>query len=278
MNRRLHSRFSPWSIKSMKSSYKSEHAEKQSQILLDTRTFCLAFTVQVGPSETVTCLPDVSLKSCDLLLDFFGLCMQPELCKLYTVVCVLEWGNQFHFDSMHYFLTSQDCNVFILNRPLFTACCSFTIKKRDVSNKNENCHLLTLEWMTNGFGVTCFFLSCCSIGLHLWLQISPYVAISNQRIVWTLWVSCSQMSLMPTSLCLSLTPPWCFQLEKLWKKWQTLASWAQHPPCPAHCLGKMHLCKWATSPWPTWMNNIPLNLFCLLVKLHSDMCFCPTNR
>ncbi len=106
----------------------------------------------------------------------------------------------------------------------------------------------------------CLYLS---IGFLLWLQISIWQKFPTRE----LWVSFSQMSLMLTSLCPSSTRPWCFLLVRLWKKWQTLVSWAQHPPCHARCLGKRHLCKWVTSLWPTCTHNTPLNLFCFLVKV-----------
>ncbi len=106
----------------------------------------------------------------------------------------------------------------------------------------------------------CLYLS---IGFLLWLQISIWQKFPTRQ----LWVSFSQMSLMLTSLCPSSTRPWCFLLVRRWKKWQTLVSWAQHPPCHARCLGKRHLCKWVTSLWPTCTHNTPLNLFCFLVKV-----------
>ncbi len=110
----------------------------------------------------------------------------------------------------------------------------------------------------------CLYLS---IGFLLWLQISTWQKFPTRE----LWVSFSQMSLMLTSLCPSLTLPWCFLLVRRWKKWQTLVSWAQHPPCHARCLGKRHLCKWVTSLWPTCTHNTPLNLFCFFVKVHPKM-------
>ncbi len=98
----------------------------------------------------------------------------------------------------------------------------------------------------------CLYLS---IGFLLWLQISIWQKFPTRQ----LWVSFSQMSLMLTSLCPSSTRPWCFLLVRLWKKWQTLVSWAQHPPCHARCLGKRHLCKWVTSLWPTCTHNFWVN-------------------
>lgn len=62
--------------------------------------------------------------------------------------------------------------------------------------------------------------------------------------------SISQMSLTPTLLCPSLTPHWCCQLEKPWKKWQTQASWVLPQLCPVLCWEMMLWCRQVIRGFP----------------------------
>lgn len=161
MHRQLHSRFSPWSIVNEKFlQVRACWKMKPNSTGSTYKDICLACTVQVGPSGTVTCLPVISLKSCDLLLDFFGLCMQPELCKLYTVVWV--------FEGISFILTQ--CTIFL---PLKTVMFSFSIgpyllrvvhlpfKKRDGSNKIEKWKLpFAHTWMSDLWVWSDMFFFC----------------------------------------------------------------------------------------------------------------------
>lgn len=131
-----------------------------------------------------------------------------------------------------------------------------------ISRCNEiKCHR-DKRFVISSIPKICIYVFVFKYCFLLWLQISTWQKFPTRE----LWVSFSQMSLMLTSLCPSSTLPWCFLLVRLWKKWQTLVSWAQHPPSHARCLGKRHLCKWVTSLWPTCTHNTPLSLFCFLVK------------